>query len=352
MLRMTEPIAFSHDSLSRIALGYLDSAAMPHEELLKILSGMWAAQATGTFARLRIADVIAGGAQTVAALAKALNTDPDATHRLVRACATIGLVAVGPAPEHPVTLTPVGELLREDAPLSFRALLDEETAPGHWLPWGRLDLCVTSGKPSTDTTLGSDIWDYYAKTPAEGATFSAAMGNMSKLAIFAASMTYQFPASRKVVDVGGAHGDLLAHVLAMQPGAEGVLFDLPNVVAGAPAMDRVTAVGGSFMNDVPAGGDLYLLKTILHDWNDATCLTILTNVRKVMAPGGKIVVIEMVIPEDGSASPVTLLDLNMLVLLPGRERTATELTTLLRGAGFATSQVFQTPSPFAVIEAT
>lgn len=310
---------------------------------------MWAAQATGTFARLKIADAIVKGAKTPRAVASAIGADEDATFRLLRACATIGLVTIA---NDEVALTPVGELLRDDVPMSFRALLDEETAPGHWIPWARLDGCVTSGKSQAEAALGTDIWSYYEKHPDEGATFAAAMGHMSQVAAFGVAMSgYKYPEATKVVDVGGANGVLLASVLDAQPKATGVLFDRPNVVAAAPVRDRVEKVGGDFLKEVPAGGDLYLLKTILHDWDDATCLTILGNVRTAMALGAKLVVIEMAIPEDGAPSPVALLDLNMLVMLPGKERKASELVSLLSFAGFTEFRVVPTSTPFVVIEA-
>jgi hypothetical protein len=235
---------------------------------------------------------------------------------------------------------------------SLRALLDAETAPGHWLPWGRLDEVVKSGKSQADAALGMNVWDYYATNKDEGNTFSQAMTGMSMMAVHAVSMAYTYPTASKIVDVGGAHGALLGTVLAAQPNAKGVLFDLPHVVEAAPAHDRMEKVGGDFFKEVPAGGDLYLMKFIIHDWDDASCVSILKQVRRAMAPGGKLAVIEMLIPEDGTPHPSKLMDVNMMVMLSGRERTGAEMTALLEKADFKVTKVVPTPSPFSIIEAT
>jgi hypothetical protein len=234
---------------------------------------------------------------------------------------------------------------------SLRSLLDAETAPGHWLPWGHLTEVVKSGKSSAEKALGMGAWEYYAKNPVEGNTFSEAMTGMSMMAVYAVAAAYTYPTAAKIVDVGGAHGALVATVLAAQPNAKGILFDRPAVVESAPPQDRIEKVGGDFFEEVPAGGDLYLLKFILHDWDDASCVAILKNIRRAMAPAAKLVVIEMLIPDDDSPHPATLLDLNMMVMLPGRERTGAEMTALLAKGDFEVTKIVPTQSPFSIIEA-
>jgi hypothetical protein len=328
-----------------------DSSPAPHEALFKMMMGAWVSQAVGAVARLRIADAIAGGATSAAAVAERIGADADAMHRLLRACATVGVVqATGP---RTYALTPVGELLRTGVPGSMRALLDAETAPGHWLPWARLDACVKRGESVVEEVLGSDVWSYYGKHPEEALAFSEGMSGLSAMALKALDAAYAIPSATRIVDVGGAQGAFLDWALAKLPDARGVLFDLPHVIERMKqARPRVETIAGDFTKEVPKGGDLYLLKHVLHDWDDATCRTILANVRAAMAPSARVVIVEMLVPDDGAPSPATLLDLNMLVMLPGRERTGGEMKHLLESAGLVVAKTVPTPSPFFVIEAT
>jgi hypothetical protein len=184
------------------------------------------------------------------------------------------------------------------------------------------------------------------------------MSGMSHMAMHAVLASYSFVGARTVVDVGGSHGAFVAAVLQREKTARGVLFDRPEVVEGAGATlnaagvaDRVERVGGSFFESVPAGGDVYLVKHILHDWNDDECVTILKNVRTAMTPDARVVVVEMIINDQGPPSPAPLLDLNMLVMLTGKERTADEISALFAKAGLKLSGVTSTHSPVTVIEA-
>jgi hypothetical protein len=328
----------------------------PEAAVMQLVTNLWATQAVATFARMRIPDHLAAGARTAPELAAAVGANPDALFRLLRAVASVGVLSADR--DGRFALTPVGQTLRSDVPRSMRAFLVAETAPGHWLPWGQLEESVRTGKPATHKALGSAIWDYYAAHPEEGHDFSQAMSGMSALATDAVLAAYSFDGARRVVDVGGAHGAFLGAVLGRLPDARGVLFDLPHVVDGAaPSLreagvfDRTERVGGSFFESVPSGGDVYLVKHILHDWNDDECVRILERVRAAMAPDGRIVVVEMVIDPDGPPSPAALLDLNMLVMLTGRERSIVEFEALFRRAGLRLAKVAPTPSPFVVLEA-
>ncbi len=328
----------------------------PGQALVQLITGGWAMQAVGSLARLRVFDPLAGGPLSVGALAERTNLDAGALHRVLRAVAMLGVVReVAP---HTYALEPIGELLRSDAPGSMRALLDAETAPGHWLPWMHLDACLRTGRSQASVALGTDVWSYYAQHPEEGAAFAEGMSGMSAMALAAMDAVYTPPEARRVVDLGGAHGAMLAALLHKLPEARGVLFDLASVVETAgPTLakhgvdGRVERVSGDFFEAVPEGGDLYVLKHVVHDWDDAQAARILANVRRAIAPGGRVMVVEMVLPEDGSPSPALLLDLNMLVMLPGKERTVGEIHALLHAAGFTPTRVVPTPSPFVVIEA-
>jgi hypothetical protein len=326
----------------------------PQAHVMNFITGMWAAQTVATVAQLAIPDHLASGPKTAAELAPVVKAHPEALHRLMRGAASVGVFAKDA--QNRFSLTPIGECLRSGVPGSMRAAMIAEMAPGHWLPWGHLEESVRTGKPAAPTVLGMDAWGYYKKNPEEGKLFAEAMTGMSAMANHAVMGTYSFKGAKKVIDVGGSHGAFLAAVLSAEPSAHGVLFDRPEVIEGAgPTLgavaNRVERVGGSFFDQVPAGGDVYLLKHILHDWNDAECVTILKNVRDAMAPDGRVVVVEMLITDQGPPSPAPLLDLNMLVMLTGKERTADEFGALFAEAGLKLAKVVPTMSPFAVVEA-
>ncbi|MFO0697163.1 MAG: methyltransferase [Polyangiales bacterium] len=328
----------------------------PPARVFGLITGMWAAQAAATCASLGIPDVLAHGPKTAEEVAKALSLHSGATYRLLRGVASVGVLRK--TEDGRFALTPVGELLRKGVPGSMRSLLIAEMAPGHWLPWADLAHSVRTGEPAVPKTLGMDAWSYYRAHPEEERFFSEGMTGISAMATGAVLASYSFADAKKVVDVGGAHGGFLAAVLNREPTAKGVLFDQPQVVESAGATleaagvaSRVERVGGSFFESVPAGGDVYLLKHILHDWNDAECVAILERVRAAMAPGAKVVVVEMLITDDGPPSPAPLMDLNMLVMLTGRERTAEEFGALFAKAGLRLAGVTPTHSPMAVIEA-
>jgi SAM-dependent methyltransferase len=207
--------------------------------------------------------------------------------------------------------------------------------------------------------LGMELFDWYAQNPEEAGFFSAAMGNLSALAASELVRVYDFSAVRTVVDVGGAHGVLLTAVLRAKPAVRGILFDLPHVIATARSAiaaenfsQRCELASGDFFKMVPEGADLHLLKQIVHDWDDERATILLQNCHRALSPTGKLLLVEMVIPPDNRPSPAQAMDLNMLVLLGGRERTEGEYRRLLQAAGFRLDRIIPTHSPFSVIEAT
>lgn len=328
----------------------------PPAAVFGLVTGMWAAKASAVAANLGIPDQLAQGPKTAEEVAKAIGADASAVYRLMRAVASVGVLSA--EPEHRFALTPLGAALRSNVPGSMRSFLIAEMAPGHWLPWGNLEDAVRTGRPSAPKALGMDAWEYYKKNDDEGFHFAEAMSGLSHMAMQAVLASYSFVGARKVVDVGGSHGSFVAAVLQREKNARGVLFDRPEVVDRAGATleaagvnDRVDRVGGSFFESVPAGGDVYLLKSILHDWNDDECVKILRNVRQAMVPDGRVVVVEMLITDKGPPSPAPLLDLNMLVMLTGKERTTEEFAALFAKAGLKLHSVTPTQSPVAVLEA-
>jgi hypothetical protein len=206
--------------------------------------------------------------------------------------------------------------------------------------------------------LGVELFEWYAQNPEEAGFFNAAMGNLSALAAGELVRVFDFSAVRKVMDVGGAHGVLLVSILQANPAAHGILFDLPHVIATAG--ESIAAQGfsgrcelrsGDFLEAVPEGADLHLLKHIIHDWDDERATQLLRNCHHSLPPGGTLLLVEMVVPADNRPSPAQAMDLNMLVMLGGQERTEAEYQRLLSGAGFRVARVIPTHSPFSVIEA-
>jgi hypothetical protein len=331
-------------------------AVPPPQAMMGLITGYWRTQAVATAARLAIADRLVDGPRSSASLAADLKVDEAALFRLLRGLTSLGVFTESSA--RTFSLNPLGETLRSNVPGSMRDMAIAQASPGHWLTWGKLDEAVRTGTSSARAALGTELFEYYGKNPVEAAAFSGAMGNLSALAAQEVGKHLKLPNKATVVDVGGAHGTLLSGVLKAHPTARGVLTDLPHVIATAPQAlaalglsDRVEAVAADFFKTVPSG-DVYLLKQILHDWSDEQCVTILKNCASAMNPGGRVVVVEMVVPQDGSPSMAQMMDLNMLVLLPGRERTELEFAAVFEAAGLSRPVLTTTHSPFLLIEAT
>lgn len=330
-----------------------DPTLSPPLALFRIVTGLWAAQATAAFARLGVADQLEGGPRTAADLAQTLDLDPRALHRLLRALVQVGVVTAEEGGRF--ALTPVGDLLREDALFSMRATLLSETDTPHASGWSKLDEAVRTGRAWTDPEGGADVWRYYRAFPEAGRQFARSMTGLSWFETMGILAAISFADARTIVDVGGSEGTFLAAVLGAAPSARGVLFDLPEVIAAAPALPsdieaRVERRSGSFFDAVPSGGDVYLLKHILHDWPDDACVRILRDIRRAMAPNARVVVAEMLIDPNDPTSAAPLLDLNMLAVAGGQERTEKEYAALFERAGLRLVSVTRTTSPVSVLE--
>ncbi|MCU1245142.1 MAG: O-methyltransferase family protein [Acidobacteria bacterium] len=329
----------------------------PQIALFQIMNGMWVSQVASAVAQLGVADQIAGGNTGSEGIAAAVGADPDALYRLLRAGAAIGLLSESASKRF--ALTPVGATLVSDVPGSMRDILIAETLPGHWLPWGQLTEAVRRGKPMAGEVLGMEPWTYYAANPDEARWFARGMGNLSAMAAAEVTAVYDPSYARRIVDVGGSEGVLLRGFLRRAPNAIGVLFDRPEIIEFARASsepgelaDRIELIPGDFFQEVPSGGDLYLLKSILHDWPDEQCQQIVRALHRAAVPGSRLLVVEMLLPEDVTPSPVALMDMNMLVMLGGRERTAGELGALLGRCGYEVRRVIPTRGMFCLLEAT
>ena len=325
------------------------------ERMMQMLTGFFVTQIAGAVATYSIADHLAEGPATAEEISTIEGIDPIAAYRLLRACASLGLVTSdGPK----FNATPLLGTLRANAPGSLHSLAIAWSAPGHWLPWGRFLDSVRTGESQTVPTLGANIWDYYAEKPEEGATFTHAMHGFTSGIAEEVARVVDTSTAKVAVDIGGASGTLVHRLLVANSQLHGIVLDLPDVVPSATAAaaalglaERSGAMAGDFFTDVPEA-DIYLLKNVLHDWNDEEAVRILKRCRQAMRRGGRVVVIEMLLGEIGEPGIAPLMDLNMMVMLTGRERSLAEFSGLLKDADlrFSKSTAIR-PSPIAVIEA-
>jgi hypothetical protein len=238
----------------------------------------------------------------------------------------------------------------------MRAVARAELGQEHYGSWEELLHCVKTGTTGIKKHYNLEIWDYYPKNPAHGAVFNDCMTNITTGVENAVLAAYDFTPFKHIIDVGGGHGRLLSKMLGKNATAKGTLFDMPPVIEKANELgaveSRVTKVPGDFFKEVPAGGDLYTMKFIIHDWADAESITILKNIRKAMAPGAKVSLVELVLPEGHEPAFSKFMDVNMLVMTGGRERTRAEYERLFASAGLKLARVVPTQSLFSVIEAT
>ncbi|HJZ57825.1 MAG TPA: methyltransferase [Gemmataceae bacterium] len=332
------------------------TAPPPEVALLQMIFGKAITQAVSVAARFKVADKLTAGPKTCDQLARETATHAGHLYRVMRALASVGVFAEGG--DGRFSLTPMSEFLRTDRPGSLRPVATYVCDPWSWKPWGELAGCVKTGRPAFDKMFGKGVFDYLAEHPDEAATFDEGMTGFSQQASAAVVKAYDFSPFREIVDVGGGHAALLSAILKATPNARGVVFDAPQVVAGAePTVraaglaDRCRTAGGDFFKEVPSGGELYLMKNIIHDWNDEKATAILRSCRRAIKPGGKLLLVEIVIEPGSGPSFGKLLDLEMMVLCDGKERTETEYRELLGGAGFRLTRIVPTESPHSLIEA-
>jgi hypothetical protein len=302
----------------------------------------------------RIADLIGDGPTDLATIAEKTGTRPEMMRRLLNAIAAHGIFKregndrFGP--------TPLSNPLRSDAPESERAYL----ALGHIMmhpAWGAFAETMRTGTPAFELQFGAPSFEYMKQHPQMAAAFAEGMTSTTKRVEAALVAAEPFGDFKTVIDVGGSFGSLLRVLLTQRPDAEGIIFDRPEIVAeaarrlaGSPEARRLTTIGGSFFESVPAGGDLYLLKQILHDWPDDECLTILGTIRESLSTTARLAVVERVLPDDGGPHPGWMYDMLMMTMTGGKERTAAEYRKLIEGAGLKLQRIIPTGSPLSVIE--
>ncbi|KAA1251593.1 hydroxyneurosporene methyltransferase [Mycobacterium simiae] len=330
----------------------------PPVALIEMILDAWVAQAITTAAELGMADALANGPLSAQELAAAVNADADALSRLLRAL--IGRGIFRQRRDGRYELNPLAQALRRDAEVSVAGMARWVGARQHRQHWSHLTDAIRSGRAVIPALRGKPFFEYLSGEVELAEIFNQAMTSTSELSIAPVVAAYDFGVFATIVDVGGGHGRLLAAILQTAPHAKGILFDQPQVVAGAPAVlaehhvaDRVRIAAGSFFDDaVPSGADAYLLKNIIHDWPDGDAVRILRNVRAAAGTGQKVLLVEQVIPSHRREFPGKWADLEMLVSLDARERTAGEYQRLFEQAGFRMTRVVETTSPYSVIEAT
>jgi hypothetical protein len=253
--------------------------------------------------------------------------------------------------------TPVSETLRTDIPGSLRAFAMTELGEEHYPAWGELLHSVRTGRIAFDKAFGMPVWEFFAKNPENAKIFNDAMSGMTAQAETALHAAYDFAGVNTIVDIGGGHGGLITSILKRNPQMRGILFDSPQVIEGAQSAmqssgvgDRCQLVGGDFFQSVPEGGDAMILKWIIHDWNDEQSIRILKNCHRALPDKGKLILVEAVVPPGSEPDFSKFIDLNMLVMTGGRERTEEEFRQLYEASGFRLTRVVPTESPFSVIE--
>jgi hypothetical protein len=327
----------------------------PQQQFSRMLSGYWISQALYVAAKLGLADLVKSGPRSADDLAKATGTHAPSLYRLLRALASVGVFAE----EHDrrFASTPLADCLRSDLAGSQRSLaimMGEE----HFASYGRLIDSVKTGETAFDKIYGVGVFEFLAQHPEQGRIFDEAMVGVHGQETAAMLAAYDFSEIGTLADVGGGNGSLLAATLQKHPKLRGMLVDLPNVAGRAKAnfeaagvLDRCQVVSGNFFQAVPGGADAYLMRHIIHDWDDQKATQILLQVHRALAGRGKLLLVEGVVQPGNNPSFTKLLDLTMLVIPGGKERTEEEYRVLLAGAGFRLARIVPTQSEISVIEA-
>lgn len=328
----------------------------PSDALRRMLHGYQVSQALYVAATLGIADLLVSGARSAEELAEQVGAHGPTLYRLLRLLASLGVFAEDDAGLF--VLTPLAQCLRSGVPGSQRDWAIMVCGPSFWSSWGDLLTSVRTGEVAFPRVHGMDRWEYLAQHPTESAVFDAAMTANTALESEAVVAGYDFSPFSAVVDVGGGAGGLLATLLAAHPPMRAILFDQPHVVAAATKLlrragvaDRCEVVGGDFFDSVPGGADAYVLKSVIHDWDDEQAIAILRTCRSAMADRATLLLVERVIRPGNAPDPTKFMDLLMLVMNGGRERTSGDFGRLLAAAGFRLGAVTPTASPLSVIEA-
>ena len=329
--------------------------ADPIGQMMDLVLAYCRSQGLGAIARLGVPDMLKDGPRSPADLAAEAGCNADALGRFLSALAVEGVFERTDDGQY--ALTPMSEGLTTDHPRSVRWFAAAMCDHAHWHPWGQAFEVLKEGKSQTERVLGASPWEYLSGNPEQAGRFGQAMTNMSQQASAGITANYDFSEIKHLVDVGGSQGTLLLDILEAHPDMRGTVFDLPPVIevtekslADHPLRERVELAPGSFFESVPSGADAYMLKHILHDWPDAECLQILRTIREAIPENGRVLVFDaLLVPE---APPwAHWLDVHMLVLQDGKERSPEEFAALFSETGFEMTKAVPIPAPVAIIEA-
>jgi O-methyltransferase len=323
----------------------------PFQTLIMIAGGVCLPRSLHAVAELGVADGLDDEPKTVAQLAAAAGAHPDSLNRVLRLLSAHGVFAMdGDKVRH----SPASRLLRTDHPQSMRALARMFGLGVNWNAYGEFTQTLKTGIPSTAKTLPKGFWGYFEEHPEEGRVFNQAMAAKAQTQVPAVVAAYDFSKFGTIADVGGGRGHLLRAILDANRSANGVLFDLPNVIQDAAGIagDRFKLQAGDFFKDPLPAADAYTIMEVIHDWPDEESLAIFKAIRKAAKPGAKLLVIEQLVPNDSAPHWSKMLDIHMMALLGGRQRTREEYDALLRRAGFSDLRVHATRSDVSILEAT
>ena len=325
----------------------------PHPPLLfQMATAYWVSQAIYVAAKLGIADLLANGSQSAATLAAATRSDGRSLFRVLRALSSVGVLSQ--AGKDQFALSRLAEPLRSDVPGSLREIVIT-IGEIHYQACGELLHSVRTGSPAFNQVFGTGLFDYLQQNADASDTFDRGMTNLSSLLAHAVLLAYDFSGISSIIDVGGGEGELLRRILALNPEMTGIVFDLPNAVQSMKGASsdraRCSYVAGNFFDSVPEGADAYLLCGVVHDWDDDRAVTVLRKCRKAMVSNGRLLIVDMIVPETASPSFSKLLDLNMMVMTGGRERTKAEFHALLDAADYRLTRIIPTMAPQSIIEA-
>jgi SAM-dependent methyltransferase len=330
---------------------------LPPEAVLgQIAMGCFLSQAVYVAAKLGIADLLKDKPLHVSELAKQTETHERSLYRVLRSLASVGVFAE--TDPKVFALTPVAEPLITDRPASMRDMAIFMGEQWHWAVYGEMLHSVQTGEAAWKKVHGMEVFPYFQQNPEEYEVFNRAMTSFSVVNAPAVAQAYDTGKAETLVDIAGGHGALLAAFLKANPNLKGVLFDLPEVVAGAPALlekeavaERVETVSGDFFQTVPSGADVYMMKHIIHDWDDDRAVKILSNIATAMKPDGKVLIVEHVVPAGNTPDMSKVMDLEMLVSPGGVERTEAEYSEILAQAGLRLNRIVPTKSPLSIVEA-
>ena len=333
------------------------ATAPPHAAIVRLLFGKHVAYSVSAMARLGLADYMGDLPVDVETLARQVGVQPGALYRVMRVLA--GARVLEETSDRKFRLTSVGQTLRSDAPVCMRHTAIQMGDPWSTRPWEHFADTIRTGIDGVTQAFGKNAFELLAGEPEQADHFNRSMSGYSAAMIEAILAAYDFNSINRLADVGGGHGKLLSAVLDQNSTMTGVVYDLPEVVAGAPGQEhlrgcayRISFEGGSFFERIPSGCDAYMMKFILHDWSDEHCKAILRCIREQLPANGRVLVIEQIVNEAPGLSFAKLLDLEMLALtVGGRERTEAEFAELFACAGLKLARVYPTESPVCILEA-